>query len=226
MHRSRRSIVISAVALAGVLGMAGVAAAARGGGSAPKLEDNSASTTASTTANAVDDTTAGTAARVTTATQPEHARPEPGDNNGVDPVGHDANGGHSNDGPSISLPADTTSSSLPDDHGADPAGHDANDDHGNDHASTSLPDQTTSAPTGAAIPNGVQTFTVAGGTVTVDVENGALSLASATPNAGFAIDKSEVQSDRVEVEFRSNDTDSRVRVRIDGGRLRVETGDN
>ena len=74
-----------------------------------------------------------------------------------------------------------------------------------------------------AVPNGVQSFTVAGGTVIVDVENGVLSLVSATPNAGFTIDKSEARSDRVEVEFRGNDTDSRVRVRIDGGRLHVET---
>jgi hypothetical protein len=62
--------------------------------------------------------------------------------------------------------------------------------------------------------------------VTVDIENGVLSLVSATPNAGFTIDKSEARSDRVEVEFRNNDTESRVRVRIDGGRLRVETRDN
>ena len=62
--------------------------------------------------------------------------------------------------------------------------------------------------------------------MTVDIENGVLSLVSATPNAGFAIDKSEARSDRVEVEFRGNDTESRVRVRIDGGQLRVETGDN
>jgi hypothetical protein len=108
----------------------------------------------------------------------------------------------------------------------DPAGHDANDDHGNDNTSTSVLGNhppTTFAP---AIPNGVQTFTVAGGTVTVDIENGVLSLVSVTPNAGFAIDKSEARSDRVQVEFRGNNTESRVRVRIDGGRLRVETRDN
>jgi len=47
----------------------------------------------------------------------------------------------------------------------------------------------------AGIPDGVRTFTVTGGTVTVDVEGGVLSLVSATPNAGFAIDKSESRSE-------------------------------
>ena len=144
----------------------------------------------------------------------------------MDPVGHDANDDHGNDA-TVSSPATTIPpGALPDDHGVDPVGHDANDDHGDDNTSTSVPGDhppTTIAP---AIPNGVQTFSVAGGTVTVDIENGVLSLVNATPNPGFAIDKSEVRSDRVEVEFRGNDTESRVRLRNDGGQLRVETRDH
>ena len=70
------------------------------------------------------------------------------------------------------------------------------------------------------------TFTVTGGTVTVDVENGTVSLVSVTPAAGFSVDKSESRGDRVEVELRNGDVQSRVRVRFDDGRLRVESGDH
>ena len=128
MHRSRRSVVIGTIALAGVLGMAGVAAAARGrrfdaeAGRQSHCGDKRGCNRR---------TTADTPARVTTATQAERPRPEPGDDNGVDPAGHDANDDHGNDATVTSPTIADTSTSVPDDHGVEPAGHDANDDHGN-----------------------------------------------------------------------------------------------
>ena len=232
MHRSRKSIATLAAALAGVLAMAGVAAAAHGTARAKTKTSTSGHHQRRRHGNTT--TTAGTAAIVTTTTEVEHARPEPADDNGVDPVGAAA----AKSAAVSTAPGSAPAPEAGDDNGQDPAGHDANeandanDDNGDDATTTtvqgapspSMPDETTT--TAAPIPNGVQTFTVTGGTVTVDVEGGVLSLVNATPNTGFVVDKSEARSDRVEVEFRGGDTQSRVRVRIDGGRLRVETGDH
>jgi hypothetical protein len=221
MHRSRKSIATAAVALTGVLAMAGVATAAHGR-STPRshLSDDPPTTLAS-------GGTGGSGALGGTGGSGEiggtgpvggtgliggsggtgavggsggtGAINEPGDDHGVEPVGHDAN----------------------DDRGNDAAGHDANDDRGNDATTTSVPTPSTTLAPNAS---GVQTFTVAGGNVTVDIENGVLTFVRATPNPGFTIDKSETRADRIEVEFRNGDVQSRVRVRFEDGRLRVENG--
>ena len=229
MHRSRKSIATLAAALAGVLAMAGVAAAAHGTAKARTKTSTSGHHQRRRHGNTT--TTAGTGAIVTTTSEVEHARPELADDSGMDPVGAAA----AERAAVSTAPGPAPAPEAGDDNGQDPAGHDANDandDNGDDATTTtvqgvpttSVPDETTTI--AAPIPDGVQTFTVTGGTVTVDVESGVLSLVSATPNAGFVVDKSEAQPDRVEVEFRGGDTQSRVRVRIDGGRLRVETGDH
>jgi hypothetical protein len=226
MHRSRKSIVMLAAALAGVLGMAGVAAAAHG--SSPKQQaasghhqrrrhggttSTSSAPTSSTSASSPS-TTVSVPAGVTTTSEVEHARPEPGDDNGVDPAAHAAK--------EAAEASDVNDA------------NDVNDDNGNDHVTsttvagattTSMPDAPTTSTTIAPV-SGVQTFTVTGGTVTVDIEGGNVSLVSVTPAAGFTVDKSEARADRVEVEFRDGQMQSRVRVRLDNGRLRVETGDH
>ena len=228
MHRSRKSIATLAAALAGVLGMAGVAAAAHGSSAKKTTETVHHQRRRHGTPSAG---ATSTTARVTTTSEAEHAQPEPGDDNGVDPVGRDA-GEHA-----AATRAPVARAAAPaDDRGGD-AGDDrvgdAGDDNGVDPTSTtlagstttsSIPDETST--TVASIPNGPQTFTVTGGTVTIDVEGGVLSLVSATPDAAFVVDKSEARADRVEVEFRSDNVQSRVQVRIDEGRLRVETGDH
>jgi hypothetical protein len=231
MHRSRKSIATVAAALAGVLAMAGVAAAAHG--SSKAKTDTGTSGHHQRRHHGNPTTTAVAAGTVATTTEAQHATPEPGDDSGVDPVGAAAANAKAS-----TAPGSASTPEAADDNGQDPAGHDANeaneanDDNGEDATTTtvegatptSMPDETTT--TAAPIPDGLQTFTVTGGTVTVDVEGGVLSLVSATPNPGFVVDKSEARPDRVEVEFNGNDTQSRVRVRIDGGRLRVETGDH
>jgi hypothetical protein len=215
MAHPRRTIVAVAAGLAGVLGMAGVAAAAHGSSTRSSLKPTTESGhhhrqrgKASTT----------TLPGVSTSSEPEHATPEPGDDNGVDVTA-----------PAVLKPSsDVTGEPEPgDDNGVDNTTTSVPDETSTtlpDETSTTLPDETTTSMPG--IPNGMQTFTVSGGTVTVDVENGVLSLVSATPNPGFTVDKSEVESDRVEVEFKGADVDSRVRVRIEDGQLRVEDGDN
>ena len=210
MGRTRKTLVALSAGLVGVLIMAGVAAASRGSEHAPApavapharhLDDATSSSAASTTL----------ATGVSTTLDPERANPEPGDDNGVDAVGAtgsttvDDHGHDAVDEPSTTMP-DETSTSMPDD------------------TSTSMPDETST--TLAPINDGPRTFVVAGGSVTVDIEGRVLSLVSVTPNPGVEVKDQKTESDRIEVEFRGPDGDSRVRVRIDNGRLRIETGDN
>jgi hypothetical protein len=74
------------------------------------------------------------------------------------------------------------------------------------------------APPPIAAPE-IRTFSAAGGTVTVALRGGNLSLSLATPNAGYAAEVHDSRSDRVEVRFDSGDHESRIEVRVEGGRL-------
>ena len=206
MGRTRKTIVAISAGLVGVLIMAGVAAASRGSEHA-SVRAQEVLHRDDATSSSVDSTTLAPGS--STSTEPEHARPEPGDDNGHDAAGAAGDDTSSTlaDGTSTSMPGDNTFTSMPD-----------------DNTSTSLPDETST--TVAPISDGVRTFTVAGGTVTVDIESGVLSLVSVTPNPGVEVKDQRSESDRVEVEFRGPDGDSRVQVRIDEGRLEIETGDN
>ena len=78
---------------------------------------------------------------------------------------------------------------------------------------TTQPGATTTAP---AAPVTKQYVSI-GGTITVKLQNGALSLVSSTPTAGFSIDSVTDRADRVEVRFRSDDHDSRIRIDLVAG---------
>ncbi len=87
---------------------------------------------------------------------------------------------------------------------------------------TTQPGATTTAP---AAPITTQYASI-GGTITVKLHNGALSLVSSTPSAGFAIDSVTNRADRVEVRFRSDDHDSRIRIDLVGGAMVPEITEN
>lgn len=92
------------------------------------------------------------------------------------------------------------------------------DDHGGatgTGASTTSTTPGATTTTAAAVQSA--TYNAVGGTVVVKLDHGALSLVSATPAAGFTIDSSTSRSDRVEVRFRSNDHDSRIRIDLIAG---------
>lgn len=93
------------------------------------------------------------------------------------------------------------------------------DDHGGGNGGTDSGATTTTAAATTTTAAGVQsaTYTSVGGTVTVRLQNGALSLVSATPAAGFTIDSSTSRADRVEVRFRSDGHDSRIRIDLIAG---------
>jgi hypothetical protein len=71
---------------------------------------------------------------------------------------------------------------------------------------------------GLAAPE-IRTFRAAGGSVTITLQGGTLSLSLASPNAGYAAEVHDSRSDRVEVRFGSGDRESRIEVRVEGGRL-------
>jgi hypothetical protein len=206
MGRTRKTIVAISAGLVSVLIMAGVAAASRGSSDQPgaqqlRVEDSSTSSLSTGTPSSDVSPSSGVSTTdgtgVTTSS-------EPGDDNGVEPsTTFDDNGNDTSttfdDDTSTTFP-DDTSSSVPD-----------------DNTSTTLP----------PVDAGERTFTVAGGTVVVDVhEDHSLTLVSVTPNRGVEVNDQREEGDEVRVEFRGPDGDSRVRVRFDEGRLRIETGDN
>ncbi len=199
--------------------MAGVAAASRGSNDSgrPVRVEDSTSSTPSTATRSSDVVT----------TNP----PTTFDDHGNDGVGHDVGDDHGNDGVGTPTTFDDHGNDNAvgtpttfDDHGNDGVGHDVDDDHGDD-TSTSMPDDTST--TLAPIVTGERTFTVAGGTVVVNVNaDRSLTLVSVTPNAGVSVKDQRSDADEVRVEFRGPDGDSQVRVRFDEGQLRIETGDN
>jgi hypothetical protein len=99
-----------------------------------------------------------------------------------------------------------------DDNGVDLPDHDVGDDNGNDGSAAPAP----------AVPAGDQSFSSVGGSITVTVANGALSLASSTPAAGFGAEVDDNGPSRVEVRFTDGQTEWRIRVELAGGGLTSE----
>ncbi|MEX1092842.1 MAG: hypothetical protein WEF28_06750 [Acidimicrobiia bacterium] len=73
------------------------------------------------------------------------------------------------------------------------------------------------------MPDGTYQYQVAtAGTVTIQVTNGAMSLASVNTNAGWTYAVEKNRSDEVEVEFENGDAEASIRVKPDHGELDVE----
>ncbi len=67
--------------------------------------------------------------------------------------------------------------------------------------------------------SGTHTYTSAGGSVTVNLRNGALTLVSYPAAAGYTAEVHSTQPDDVEVRFTKDGTEWRIRVRLDHGQL-------
>ena len=82
----------------------------------------------------------------------------------------------------------------------------------------------TPAPTAPPAPpaSSTQTFALTGGTVMVTCTGNAIALDSATPNAGFTIDKEENEDGQVEVRFQSDAHESRLQLTCHNGAVVVE----
>ena len=61
--------------------------------------------------------------------------------------------------------------------------------------------------------------------MTVNVTSGRLSLVAVSPSAGWSYQVEKLESDRIEVEFENADSDAKIEIRTDDGRLEVELDD-
>jgi hypothetical protein len=113
--------------------------------------------------------------------------------------------------------------------------HDDDDDEDqddDDHATTSTTVGSTTSTTvadgddsSATAFDGTYQYSVTGGSVTVSITNGRLSLVAVSPAAGWSHQIDKLESDRIEVEFESADSDAKIEIRTDDGRLEVELDD-
>ena len=99
---------------------------------------------------------------------------------------------------------------------------DSTDDSTEDSTEDSTDDSTEDSDDDATIPDGEQTFSGIGGSVTVMVSGGELSLVSFAANDGFEAEINGHGDDDVEVRFESDDHETRIRIRIHDGELREE----
>ena len=67
-----------------------------------------------------------------------------------------------------------------------------------------------------------RTFSLVGGTVTVTCTGNAISLDSVVPNAGFEIDKQEIEEGHAEVRFRNDSHESRLELTCANGTVVVQ----
>lgn len=91
----------------------------------------------------------------------------------------------------------------------DAPGDDVGDDNGNDGAA-------------APVPSGIQSFSSVGGSITVTVTDGVLSLASSSPATGFISEVHDNEPSRVEVRFSDGQTEWRIRIELGSGGVTSE----
>jgi hypothetical protein len=72
------------------------------------------------------------------------------------------------------------------------------------------------------VPSGEQSFSSVGGSITIDVTNGVLSLTSSSPAPGFGVEVHDNGPSRVEVRFSDGQTEWRIRIELGAGGLTSE----
>jgi hypothetical protein len=90
---------------------------------------------------------------------------------------------------------------------------------GTDNGGTVGSNPSTSPPTTTDPPPTTSVFSGEGGSVTVRLQGGSLTLVSYSANAGFAIDIQHSGGDRVEVRFESSNHRTRIRVDLEGNSM-------
>jgi hypothetical protein len=94
---------------------------------------------------------------------------------------------------------------------------------GDDTTSTTIDDSTSTTVGDAPTGSGSETYTVGGAaSVTVSWADGRMSLGSVSVADGWFIEKQDVRSDRVKLEFENGDEDAKFEARFDNGSIRVE----
>jgi hypothetical protein len=72
------------------------------------------------------------------------------------------------------------------------------------------------------VPATTQSFSSAGGSITVSTDGSTVALVSSSPTSGFAVDVHDNGPDRVEVRFTNGDVEWRIRVDVGSGGLTSE----
>ncbi len=94
---------------------------------------------------------------------------------------------------------------------------------------TTVPDSvvaapsTTTPPIAVAAAGEIKTYTVAGGTVSIEVFADHLTLLGAVPAPGFSVAEKEISSRKIEIEFKSGEQESKFAASLEDGRLEIET---
>lgn len=213
-----RTAVVAAASAGFLIGAAGFAAAEGGviGGA-----DDSTATIPSSVASTLPDATTPTTAPATdptTAPSTDPATTAPATDPTTAPSTDPATTAPATDpgttGPTTSVEDDATSTSVEDE-----------DETGDDSTSTSVEDDEDNA----AVEAFTKTYTSAGGSITVTWDGSRLTLDAVTPNAGFSAQVEEQSSDRVRVDFESDEgnsgsgnNESRIEVRVHNGEVREE----
>ena len=190
--RTRHRVAIASVAVASVLGVAGIAAALNGAN--PAQRHVSVATAPSTTTldnNATSTTRASDVSSTTVPTRPTPTTAAPP----TTPT-TDNHGGGSNSGPGS--------------HGSGPGPS-----GGNNNGGVVGP-----TPTTTAAPPQEQSCDEPGGSATVRYTNGKVTLVSYTVKPGYTLKDKLVASDRVELQF-DGPTQSRIEIRVENGHLVV-----
>jgi len=91
-----------------------------------------------------------------------------------------------------------------------------------EHAVPELGDDNGNDGAAAPVPSGIQSFSSVGGSITVTVTDGVLSLASSSPATGFISEVHDNEPSRVEVRFSDGQTEWRIRIELGSGGVTSE----
>ena len=151
----------------------------------------------------------------------ERSNLQPGDRGGLDIDSTDPDGSSVTDD-------STGDSSLPDDNGTDNSTANSGSTSGSNSGSSSPSTSTDGTATSGTTPAGPveQQFDSIGGSITVRLANGALTLVTSNPAGGFTIESSDSTATRVEVRFTDGNHDSRIRVDLVAGTMQPRIDEN
>lgn len=92
-------------------------------------------------------------------------------------------------------------------------------------SATAAVSTTSPAPTTTATPaSEIKTYSVTGGTVSIEVFNDRIVLLGAVPASGWSVDEVEQSNKKIEIEFKADEDESKFKAKLeDGGQLSIET---
>jgi len=151
----------------------------------------------------------------------ERSNLQPGDRGSLDIDSTDPDGSSVTDD-------STNDSSLPADNGTGNSTVNSGSTPDSNSGSSSPSTSSGSTPTSGTTPASPveQQFDSVGGSITVRLANGVLTLITSNPAGGFSIESSDTSATRVEVRFTDGNHDSRIRVDLVAGAMQPRIDEN